>query len=235
MLVTKPKLVLLDVYDTLLDMSEVERRVNELMRSKRGYALWMEMFFEYCFVDSCIVQFNDFKSIAKATMKMAAGVFNVSLNDEDFNEVLALLKQLPLQNHVAKGLSKLNDLDIRIAALTNSPREIVYERMERSGLISYFEKVLSAEHVGKYKPWQEVYLWAAKTLELPPADILLVTVHGWDLAGANNAGMKTAYVRQSRQMLYPLAPRPEITCSDLVDLVDQLGKLDKEQYFKADQ
>lgn len=223
MLSIKPKLILLDVYETLLNMSDVERKVNDMMRSKRGYTLWMEMFMEYCFVDSCIVQFNNFTSIAKATMKMTAGVFKVSLADEDIKEALDLLKHLPLHANVAKGLSRMSDLNIRIAALTNSPEDIVRERMERTGLISYFEKVLSAEHVGKYKPWRDVYLWAAETVGLSPSEILLVTVHGWDLAGANNAGMKTAYIRQGKQMLYPLAPVPDIICTDLFDLAGQLN------------
>jgi 2-haloacid dehalogenase len=223
------KLVLLDVYDTLLDMSRLENKVDELMRSKRGYALWMEMFMEYCFVDSCIEEFNKFTSIAKATLQMTAGIFKVSLTDEDFTETIGLLKHLPLRNQVAKGLSRLNDLGIRIAALTNAPSEIVMERMERTGLISFFEKVLSAENFGKYKPWAEVYLSTAQTLELKPEEILLVTVHGWDLAGAHNVKMKTAYIKQPRQMLYPLTPVPDIICSDLVDLADQLRRANEER------
>jgi len=225
MLMEKPKLVLIDVYETLLNMDEVEKKVNDLLGSKRGYALWMELFMEYCFVDSCIDKFNNFTSIAKGTMQMAAGVFKVSLDEDDFNQALDLLKHLPLQGNVAKGLSMISDLNIRIAALTNSPESIARERMERTGLISYFEKLLSAEHIGKYKPWKDVYLWAAKTLQLEPSEILFVTVHGWDLAGANNAGMKTAYIKQSKQMLYPLAPVPELICSDLVDLAHQTANV----------
>ena len=39
---TLPKMVLLDVYETMLDMSEVENRVNDLMGSKKGYMFWFE-------------------------------------------------------------------------------------------------------------------------------------------------------------------------------------------------
>lgn len=68
----KPKVILLDVYETLLNMSDVERRVNSLLASIRGYTIWFELFMEYCFVDNCTIQFNDFPSIAKATLMMAA-------------------------------------------------------------------------------------------------------------------------------------------------------------------
>lgn len=94
--------------------------------------------------------------------------------------------------------------------------------MERTGLISYFEAVLSAENVRKYKPCCEVYDWAAKKLDVDPGEILLVSAHGWDIAGAANSGMQTAYLRQRNEMLYPLAPQPEYIESSIADLVEKL-------------
>jgi 2-haloacid dehalogenase len=217
------KLVLFDVYGTLLDMGSVEKKVNELLGSKRGYNYWFELFMQYCFVDNCIAKFNNFNAIATATMQMAAHSFNAGMNKEDISDVLGLLKQLPINRDVEKGLSRLNDLGFRIAALTNSPRETVIDRMERTGLISYFEKVLSAEYVGKYKPDIKVYNWAAETLGLPPGEIMMVSIHSWDLAGAANAGMMTGYIKQVNHILYPLVTGTDLICSDLADLVNQIS------------
>ncbi len=94
--------------------------------------------------------------------------------------------------------------------------------MERTGLISYFEMVLSAEHVKKYKPSIEVYEWAAKKLDVNPGDILLVSAHDWDIMGATNAGMQTAYIKNNSQIIYPLAPPPKFIIKDLNDLAEQL-------------
>jgi 2-haloacid dehalogenase len=227
--INRPSVILLDVYETLLDMAEVERRVNGLLDSKRGYTIWFELFMQYCFVDNCTVQFHDFSAIAKATMQMAARTMGGTVNDYDINSVLELLKHLPVHEGVPQGLSRLNDLGFRIAALTNSPEQTVRMRMERTGMISYFEKVLSAEHVKKYKPCIEVYQWAAETMNVLPDAILLVSAHGWDIDGASNAGLQTAYMQQSRQMLYPLAPTPTFTCSNLEDLASQLQAIDAQQ------
>lgn len=218
----QPKLILLDVYETLLDMSEVEKKVNQLMNSKHGYTIWFELFMQYCFVDNCIEQFNDFPSIAFATMQMAGQTLATEIREEDINNIMQLLKHLPVHEGVQEGLSNLNDQGFRIAALTNSPERTVTERMERTGLISYFRKVMSAEHIGKYKPYLEVYKWAVKEMEAKPHETLLVTAHGWDIAGAVNAGMQTAYLKQSKQMLYPLSPKPDYSCTGLVDLAHQL-------------
>lgn len=218
----RPKLILMDVYETMLDMTEVERSVNRLMDSKRGYMLWFELFMQYCFVDNCTVQFNDFDSIAEATMKMAGKTLGRTVNNADVGEVLELLKHLPVHEEVQEGLSQLSKAEFRIAALTNSPAKTVMERMERTGLISYFEAVLSAEQVRKYKPCVEVYTWAASKLDVPVNEVLLVSAHGWDIAGGANAGMQTAYVQQSKQMLYPLAPQPVLKCKNLADLAKQV-------------
>lgn len=217
-----PKLLLLDVYETILDMSEIEKRVNYVLGSKRGYVIWFELFMQYSFVDNSMNQFHDFQAIGQATLQMASQLLKSNISQEEMEGILELTKHLPLKEGVQKGLSSLRDQDFRLAALTNSPEQIVTTRMERTGLISYFEKVLSAESVKKYKPAVEVYRWAAESLELEPGEILLVSVHGWDLAGAANAGMRTAYVKQSHQMLYPLAPEPEIICKDLYELTQKL-------------
>ncbi len=220
-----PKLILFDVYETLLDMTEVERRVNHLLDSKRGYTLWFEMFMQYCFVDNCTVQFNNFSSIASATMQMAGRTMGKSIEDSSIKSVMEMLKHLPVYEEVQKGLSVLHNHDFLIAALTNSPQQTVLDRMERTGLISYFEMVLSAEHVKKYKPSPEVYEWACKKLKVKPEETLMVSAHGWDIAGAANAGMQTAYMKQSKQMLYPLAPIPNFTCENILDLATQLNQL----------
>jgi 2-haloacid dehalogenase len=149
---SKPKVIVLDVYETLLDMGDVERRVNSIMDSKRGYNLWMELFMQYCFVSNCTGQFNDFMSIARATMMMCGKTLGKNLSDISIAETLDLLSQLPLQEGVQEGLSDLNDLGFTIIALTNAPAQTVRERMEPSGLISYFEKVLVPNRLKNLNP-----------------------------------------------------------------------------------
>ena len=221
----RPKLILFDVYETLLDMSDLERKVNSLVDSKRGFILWFELCMQYCFVENCTLHFNDFTSIAKATLQMTGKLLGSNVSPTQADDVMRLMLHLPVNDGVPAGLSLLADQGFRIAALTNSSQKTVTDRMERTGLISYFEMVMSAEHVKKYKPCREVYDWAANKLKLQTSEILLVSCHGWDIAGGANAGMRTAYLEQKKQILYPLAPTPDFTCKNLDDLGNQLGKL----------
>lgn len=222
---SRPKVILMDVYGTLLDLFEVEKRVNSLMDSKKGYLIWFELFMQYCFVDNSTSEFNDFSAIAGATMEMTAKTLGRTVTDYEVDGILDLLKHLPLHAEVQQGLSLLRDQHFKIAALTNSPRDTVLHRMHRTGLISYFEKVLSAEQVKKYKPSKEVYQWAGKELGVQMNEILLVSVHGWDIAGAANAGMQTGYLQHDKGILYPLAPKPDYIFNSIADLSYQLSQL----------
>lgn len=218
----QPRLILFDVYQTLLNMDEIERRINHLLDSKRGYVVWFELFMQYMLVDNSISRFHSFYEIAGATLRMTSQMLSRELDPQRIGEILERMKHLPLQEGVSEGLSGIADQNYRIAALTNSPERIITERMQKTGLISYFEEVLSAEQVRKYKPAAEVYQWAADRLKLSPAKILLVSAHSWDIAGAANVGMQTAFIRQHKQLLYPLAPEPDFTCSSIPDLCEQL-------------
>ncbi len=220
--IARPKVLLFDVYETLLDMRHVESRVNRMLDSKRGYIIWFELFMQYCFVDNCTEQFHDFNSIARATLQMAGKIMDKNLQQEDADQVLELLKQAPLREGMQEGFSELLDLDFRMATLTNSSEKIVRELMERTGFISYFEMVLSAEHVKKYKPCIEVYEWAAQQLKVNLNEIILVTAHPWDIAGGFKAGMQTAYMKRKNAILTPLTPKPDFICENLVELVQQL-------------
>ena len=84
------------------------------------------------------------------------------------------------------------------------------------------------EKVKKYKPCIEVYDWAVKELQLTPQEILLVSAHPWDVAGASNAGMQSAFFKQDKQMLYPLATPPTFIFDNLSDLAQQLSALSKQ-------
>lgn len=219
----RPKVIVFDVYETLLDMGNVERRINLMTDSKRGYTIWFELFMEYCFANNSLDSFHDFISLAKATLQMAGAKVGKNIADAEANDVIQILKHLPVREDVPSCLSELNDEGFTVIALTNVPEKLVYERMESSGLISYFETVLSAETVKKYKPEKKVYEWAAQKLNVKTGDMIMVTSHGWDIAGAANAGMKTALLKRDKHLLFPLSAKPDITGS-LSEIVSALKK-----------
>ena len=89
--------------------------------------------------------------------------------------------------------------------------------------------VLSAELFRKYKPHPDVYRGAADLLGVAPGELLMVAAHPSDLAAAQRAGLKTAYVERPLERGPGGAPensagqRFDLMASDFIDLAGKLG------------
>ena len=97
--------------------------------------------------------------------------------------------------------------------------------MTNAGLTTFFEALLSVESVGKYKPHADVYRWAAGRAGADVSECLLVAAHGWDVAGAAWAGMRTAFVARPGQQVFPLGPTIDITVPSLAELPGELERM----------
>ena len=88
---------------------------------------------------------------------------------------------------------------------------------------------LSTGMFGTYKPNPEVYLGAARMLDAEPADVMMVAAHAYDVDGAREAGLKTAYVFRPDEFGPGRGEDPgdtsrfDIAASDFVELAGRLS------------
>ena len=52
---------------------------------------------------------------------------------------------------------------------------------------------------------------------MSPGEIVLVSAHWWDLAGAKRAGLRTAWVSAKERVLMPGTPEPDFRAANLAD------------------
>ncbi|MDP1532933.1 MAG: haloacid dehalogenase type II [Rubrivivax sp.] len=113
-----------------------------------------------------------------------------------------------------------------IATLSNGNLSMLVDMARHASLP--WDAVLSAELFGHYKPDPEVYLGAARLLDVAPADLLMVAAHPSDLRAAAACGLRTAYVARPAEHGPggPVAPWADgefdFAARDLVDLARQL-------------
>jgi 2-haloacid dehalogenase len=81
----------------------------------------------------------------------------------------------------------------RVVAMLSNGHVALLVDLARHGDLR-FDAVLSAELAQAYKPAPEAYRTAARLLGVQPAELMLVAAHPWDLEGARNAGLRTAFV-----------------------------------------
>ena len=94
---------------------------------------------------------------------------------------------------VRAGLEALRHRHVT-AALSNGHLALLVD-IARHGQLR-FDCLLSAELAHAYKPAPEVYQTAARLLGVETAELMLVAAHGWDLEGAREAGLRTAFVQR---------------------------------------
>ena len=176
-------------------------------------------------MDTLTGQFHDFKQIGAAVLSMTEEFFGQSLPVEKKQTLLQTMVHVEPHPDVEQGLSILKEAEFRLFTLTNSPDETLKKQMEATGLGHFFEATWTVNAVKRYKPHPDTYGMALSKLNLSPDQTMLIAAHGWDIAGAAHAGMKTAFIQRKGQALYPLSPPPDLTGKTLIDLAHQLKSL----------
>jgi 2-haloacid dehalogenase len=96
--------------------------------------------------------------------------------------------------------------------------------LSNSSLRKYFDYIISAEEVGKYKPSPEPYLHVSKKLNLQISQIALVSSNLWDIAGAKCVGMHTCWInREDKTTNEEINVKPDYVFSSVEDMGDNLS------------
>ncbi len=221
----KPKLLIFDVNETLLDMSKVKIAVNKLFNNQHAFDTWFSLLLQNAMVETITSTYHHFGEIAKASMKMTAEKLDYDIDDHNIENVIKMMIELPPHSDVVNGLKMLQKFGYRMVALTNGALSIVEKQMKYAQISSYFERLFSVEEVKAFKPKKETYSHVLKTLGVKANEALLIAAHSWDIAGGKSAGLQTAYIARKDQLLYPLMDAPEIIANELEQAADELVKL----------
>lgn len=122
----------------------------------------------------------------------------------------------------APALQRLRQA-LPVVSFTMLPTALVVEVSRRNGIS--WDAIISCQMIGVYKPHAQAYATAARWLQLPPAQILMVACHNFDLNAAQDAGFRTAFVRRPDEWgpEGPPEPNPNREYDFVVDDFDELA------------
>ena len=200
-----------DVNETLLDLGALDPHFERIFGDASVRQAWFGQFLASWLTMTVIGAYSDFGTIGGSALEMVAERQGVNLSDEDKQQILSGMQELPPHPEVVENLSRLRDAGIRLAALTNSTQQVAEAQIENAGLHEHFEQVLSADTVKRLKPAPEPYRLAADSFGVEIGQIRLVAAHAWDVAGALHAGCMAAFVA-----------RPDVVGADLREVADQI-------------
>jgi 2-haloacid dehalogenase len=227
-----PQALVFDVFGTLVDWYTPIRRLAgqigaELGRDIDGGRLATSWRRRYRPAMDTVVAGDrpwcNFDELHRGTLADTLAELGTDLAEPERERLVAEWHRLPPWADTVAGLAGLRAAFIT-ATLSNGHVRMLIDLARHGGMP--FDAIISAELAGTYKPDPEVYLTAARLLELPPERVMMVACHEWDLNGAAGAGLRTAYVARPTEWgpdSPPLsAPAADVAATDLIDLAQQL-------------
>jgi 2-haloacid dehalogenase len=133
-----------------------------------------------------------------------------------------LMGTMPAYLEVPGALETLRARGLRLGVLAQSAADATDAVLRFAGLRDRFELVLSAQDAGAYKPDLRPYRMAIERCGADGGDIVFVSTHWWDVAGAKRAGMKTGWVARRERSLLDTVPPPDFTGADLAEAADAI-------------
>lgn len=222
----RPRVLFFDVNETLLDLAAMTSSVGAALGGRDELApLWFTTMLQYSLVTTVAGQYFDFGAIGGAALRMVAANHGIALDEAQAKNVVRGVLKLPAHREVADELARLRSAGFTLVSFTNSSAAAVTAQFTHADLLDAFDVRLSVDAVKKFKPHADAYAWAARKMNVAPADCMLVAAHGWDIAGAAWAGWRTAFIARPGAQLFPLAPAPELDAPTLTPIADRLVAL----------
>ena len=144
-----------------------------------------------------------------------------TINAEVVRRMLARYEiELPVVPGAGEAVRRLADDGYRLAVASSSNRELIDAVLRRLELAALFEATVSSEEVGRGKPAPDVYLEAARRLDVPASRCAAVEDSASGIRAAHAAGMRVlAYPNRH----YPPSAEALALADRVLDRLDELG------------
>jgi 2-haloacid dehalogenase len=135
-----PRVCVFDVNETLLDLSALDPHFARVFGDAAAREAWFSQLLQSALVATVTDAYADFSTIARAALEMTAARRGVPLSDQDRQDILGSMRQLPPHPEVRESLERLRAAGLRLAALTNSPPQVAEAQLTNAGLRGSFAR-----------------------------------------------------------------------------------------------
>ena len=213
----RPAVVAFDVNETLLDLAPVRAALVELGEPEH---LLPAVFARTLLTGFAATVAGDWCRFRDAFDTALAQ--STELGAADRSRVADTFGELVPHPDVEPALRRLAEAGVWAVTLSHGSPGVADAGLARGGLAPLVERTLSSESIRAWKPAREVYLWAAGSCGVEPARLALVAAHGWDVHGAQRAGLTGAWFPRGERV-YPDVYEPaHVRAPGLVEAVEAL-------------
>lgn len=216
--------VVFDVNETLSDMAPMARRFAEVGAPGHLAATWFAGVLRDGFALTAAGAGERFSVLAEGALRTVLSGVPLDRDPDDAVEhLMAGFGSLHVHPDVPAGVRALRAAGLRLVTLTNGSTEVAERLLTAAGLRGEFERLLSVEDAGVWKPARAAYEHAAAACGTHLADMLMVAVHPWDIDGAARAGMGTAWIDRTGAPYPSYFTSPQHVVAELPELAAGLA------------
>ena len=209
-----------DAYGTIIDIhGQVVRLLSGRVPDNEALSrLWRQKQLEYTWLRSLMGIHADFSQVSAEALDFALEFHRIA-DPALRQELLDLYLRPDLFADARPCLAALKSRGMRLAILSNGSPASLNSAIRSLDLASLFEKVISVEEVGVYKPSRRVYRHAQQQLKLAaPPEACFVSANGFDIHGAASFGFQTVRLDRAGLPEERLPGRAALCLSGLADL-----------------
>lgn len=123
-----------------------------------------------------------------------------------------------IKSGVVETFEYLKARDVKIALATSTDRKKAVYRLEKTGLLGYFDEMVYGDEIERGKPYPDIYLTACRKLDVEPHHAVGVEDSINGIISASDAGLYTV-------MVVDLIKPNEITKSRAGQIYDNIIKI----------
>jgi 2-haloacid dehalogenase len=214
---TRPEVVAFDVNETLLDLAPVRAALVEAGQPPELLATVFARTLLTGFAATAVGGWCRFRDAFETALQQVS-----DLDGPVRSAVADAFGELAPHPDVEPALRRLTEAGVRVVTLSHGSPGVAEAGLERGGIAPLVERCLSSEEIRAWKPAREVYLWAAGSCGVPPGDMALVAAHGWDVMGAQRAGLTGAWFPRAERSYPAVYEPPHVSAPDLRGVVEEL-------------
>lgn len=223
------KALTFDLFGTVLDLGgSLTPHIGPFLEAK-GAAVSAADFWSDWRYRQRIEQYQDnivmlghsgYQAVARRACVYVLRRHGVAASDAEVDGLMAAWQQLSPFAEVVPALERLR-ARYRLVALSNGEQEFLRHLAENR--IGWdFDRIISVQTVGAFKPHPGVYRRAAGILGLEPGECLMVSANSFDVMGARMCGFRGAFVNRYDLPYEDTPYLPDVTVRDFRELADAI-------------
>ncbi len=213
-----------DVNETLSDLSTVADAFESVGGDRSLATVWFATLLRDAFALTTAGSEASFPELARNSARGVLGGRDLDRGlDDAVDAVLESFSHVDVHSDVVEGIRALREAGHRLFTLSNGPTATAERLLGDAGVLIAFDELLTVEGHTPWKPAPAAYLDAvARTSTTGPA--YLVAVHAWDIHGAAQAGLSTAWLNRTGSPYPAHFTPPTITVATIGELARQLDE-----------